>query len=217
MDRDNSVKPRLFGKVTATVTHELQNVLAIIKENAGLMDDLISLTPDEEAKYLPPRLSKCLVLIKQQVKRGVGLTSNLNGFAHTADQSVQKVDVIKLTQRLLELTGRLSQNAGVETTLKESLAPLCVETDPLQLQACLQLSLECLLSLSPPGSIISLYFKGNKAIASIELIVENETQSVSDMSQALVETSPWDELEHAAQAINVSSVPAIDGIVLKFI
>ena len=40
--RQSSAKPGLqfFGKVSASIAHEIKNVLAIINENAGLLEDL---------------------------------------------------------------------------------------------------------------------------------------------------------------------------------
>lgn len=37
-----------FGKITAGITHEMKNVLAIIKESSGLMEDLILLRPEDD-------------------------------------------------------------------------------------------------------------------------------------------------------------------------
>ena len=34
---------RFFGKITASVTHEIKNALATINENAGLMTDYIEM------------------------------------------------------------------------------------------------------------------------------------------------------------------------------
>ncbi|MCP3901564.1 MAG: sensor histidine kinase, partial [Desulfobacteraceae bacterium] len=41
-------KAAFFGKITASITHEIQNVLAIIKENAGLMEDFLLINQSGE-------------------------------------------------------------------------------------------------------------------------------------------------------------------------
>ena len=38
-----------FGKVTASITHEIQNVLSIIKESSGLIDDVLSFSGKDAA------------------------------------------------------------------------------------------------------------------------------------------------------------------------
>ena len=40
MDSKEEAGLRFFGMMTASVSHEIKNVLAIINENAGLMSDL---------------------------------------------------------------------------------------------------------------------------------------------------------------------------------
>ena len=36
-----------FGKITAGITHEIKNVLAIIQESSGLMEDILAVTEDD--------------------------------------------------------------------------------------------------------------------------------------------------------------------------
>jgi len=38
-----------FGRITAGVTHELKNVLAIVNESSGLMQDLLALSKEAPA------------------------------------------------------------------------------------------------------------------------------------------------------------------------
>jgi hypothetical protein len=40
---------QFFGKMTASISHEIKNVLAIINENAGLLEDRDAAT----GKYVP--------------------------------------------------------------------------------------------------------------------------------------------------------------------
>jgi hypothetical protein len=79
-------KAAFMGRITAGVTHEIKNVLAIIKESAGLMEDLFELSKDHAP---PPRekFLRTLTRITEQVRRGVDLATNLNEFAHTSDES----------------------------------------------------------------------------------------------------------------------------------
>ncbi len=217
MSSHDTLKPKLFGKITASVTHEMQNVLAIIKENAGLMEDLINLTSREDSEILLQRLSGCLTTIKNQVTRGVGLAFNLNGFAHTADHSQQTVDIIKITERLLTLTERISRNAGIETLLEPHDTPLRMETDPIQFQVCLHLSLECLLLTAPLHSVISFAFKkDNNSVSVVEIKTTHPDTPIPDMTQTIPVAAPWNELIQAVQPINAQVEPTASGIVLSF-
>ena len=48
-----------LGRITAAFTHEMKNVLAIIKESAGLMEDLLALS-QEAAFPHRDRFARCL-------------------------------------------------------------------------------------------------------------------------------------------------------------
>ena len=41
MSTSGSREAAFIGKITASATHEIRNVLAIVKESAGLIDDLM--------------------------------------------------------------------------------------------------------------------------------------------------------------------------------
>ncbi len=54
------------GKITASITHELQNVLAIIQESCGLMEDFILLSEDS-SDSLKEKLASSLGTIYRQL------------------------------------------------------------------------------------------------------------------------------------------------------
>ena len=96
-----------MGKITAGVTHEMKNVLAIIRESAGLMEDLLSVAKDDS---FPARekFLKILSGIDDQVTRGVGLANALNQFAHGPDQPLATVDMNGLIDQLVFLCQRFA-------------------------------------------------------------------------------------------------------------
>ncbi len=78
----NQRETAFMGRVTAGVTHELKNVLAIIKESAGLIEDILALNKDLAGPH-QEKVVRVLSNIRQQVDRGVDLSSRLNAFAHS--------------------------------------------------------------------------------------------------------------------------------------
>jgi signal transduction histidine kinase len=93
MDTVNSERERLrfFGRITAAATHDLKNVLAIVNENAGLLEDLCALA--ERGQLTPDRLTHASGRIREQVKRGDGIMRRLNDFAHSTDHDASQVDL----------------------------------------------------------------------------------------------------------------------------
>ena len=101
-----------LGRITAAFTHEMKNVLAIIKESAGLMEDLLALS--QEATFPQrDRFVRCLTTIAAQTKRGVELSGRLNRFAHSPDQDIATVDLNDILEQVVFLSGRFARLKGV--------------------------------------------------------------------------------------------------------
>jgi hypothetical protein len=137
-------KTAFVGRVTASVTHEIQNVLAIVKESAGLMDDILEMDSDNMCDP-DGRLKKSIDTVKKQAYRGVTLTSALNGFAHTSDHAVSRVNVYDTLEKMIFLTRRLFSRKGLEITLAECDGSPSIETDGILFQMAL---FQCLDVLS---------------------------------------------------------------------
>ncbi len=96
---------KFFGKITATVTHELNNTLGIINENAGLIEDLAMISKQGN----PPDIDKWMEItqkIGDQVKRTNEIVNNLNSFAHSTDHSKAVVNPDRLLRILVTLSTR---------------------------------------------------------------------------------------------------------------
>ncbi|MEA1946209.1 MAG: hypothetical protein U9N83_02770, partial [Thermodesulfobacteriota bacterium] len=79
MNKCTDKEVAFFGKITAGITHELKNVLAIIRESSGLIGDIMSISPEAIIKY-QEKIQNSMVRIKDQIERGVNLTDRLNKF-----------------------------------------------------------------------------------------------------------------------------------------
>ncbi len=102
-----------FGRMTASVSHELKNVFAVINENAGLMEDLIALS--ERGRPLDAkRLALLASKTREQVKRGDQIVKNLNLFAHSVDRDKAPVSLSELLTLSTALAARLATNKGYE-------------------------------------------------------------------------------------------------------
>ena len=83
---------QFYGKITASVSHEIKNVLAIINENAGLLEDLTLMT-DRGQPIDPARLKTMAAVVQKQIGRADGILNNMNRFAHSIDKTVAEVDL----------------------------------------------------------------------------------------------------------------------------
>ena len=100
-----------MGKITAGATHEMNNVLATIRESGGLLQDLMGLCQDSSFPYREKFL-KVLTNIDDQVRRGVELATKLNKFSHSMDNPETRIDaqtILQLNLFLMHRFARLKQ------------------------------------------------------------------------------------------------------------
>jgi signal transduction histidine kinase len=124
--REKAMREAAFmGAVTASITHEVQNVLAIIQQSAGLMGDLLDLSRRETLKSLGFRkgfqyhdkFSTLIAAINDQVKRGSDLSDGLNRLAHVPDTAADVTDLARAAGLLFSLIGRIARKRRVEFVL----------------------------------------------------------------------------------------------------
>ena len=98
---------RFFGEMSASISHEIKNVLAIVNENAGLLQDLVLIHAKQGRALDPERLQRVATSLQRQVERGDRIARDLNRFSHSADAAVEQVDVVEMVQFMLRLGSRL--------------------------------------------------------------------------------------------------------------
>ncbi|WP_054693217.1 hypothetical protein [Desulfosarcina cetonica] len=96
---------RFFGEISASISHELKNVLAIVNENAGLLDDMVRMS-EQGLCLAPERVSRAALSIIRQVARGDRIIKNMNRFAHSADLPREDLDIREVVDFIPELTAR---------------------------------------------------------------------------------------------------------------
>ena len=189
-----------FGKVTAGVTHEIRNVLAIIKESCGLMEDILCLVRNERPEPRE-RLESALSRIQAQVDRGVAIATHLNKFAHSTDQSVAEVDLVEMIEQVVFLAQRFARLSEVKLEAKPHKSPLTIFTAPVRLQMAVFLSVELLFNLLPSGGEIAL--SASKVDQMYEVGVQWKAQSlgVQDPQEVIMSSENWGELQNAMNSL----------------
>jgi C4-dicarboxylate-specific signal transduction histidine kinase len=137
---NGSSELRFFGTVTSSVSHELKNVLAIVNENAGMIEDLLAFAAQGRA-IDPARLLKAAQAIKVQIRRGDTIIKNLNSLAHSVDETEAAVVVDQAVELALGLTARMAAMRGVAVTMGPPADSVTVRTAPFAFQ---QLMWRCL-------------------------------------------------------------------------
>jgi C4-dicarboxylate-specific signal transduction histidine kinase len=127
---------QFIGKMTASITHEIKNVLAVIRENAGLMEDLIAMG-EKKGGVDPARIQSLAEKIGQQAMKADGIVQNMNHFAHSMDDFIADVDLGKTLDLLAALSGRIATVRGVTLKTRVPDAPVWIKTHPILLETLL--------------------------------------------------------------------------------
>jgi signal transduction histidine kinase len=156
---------RFFGKMTASISHELKNVLAIINENAGLLADL-ALMADKGMPLKPERLKTLAEKIISQIQRADGIIRNTNTFAHSVDESVRQIDLGELLSLLVALSNRFAAMREVTLESKLPQSPVNIRTNQFFLENLMWLCLDFAMDAAGGGKtvVLSTEKTGNGAL-----------------------------------------------------
>jgi signal transduction histidine kinase len=146
---------QFFGEMTASISHDLKNVLAVINENAGLLEDLCLMA--EKGRPLDlARLKRISGDVQHQVRRGNQLITHMNKFAHTTDSESLAIDLRELLELLATLSVRSASMRGVSLEVSRSSAPVTVTTFPFGLLNLLWLCLNYAMAAAGPENTVEL-------------------------------------------------------------
>jgi len=101
---------RFFGAMSASVSHEIRNKLAVINEKAGLVEDIAVAMRSGRAPD-PDRLETQARKIIEQIRQANSMVRALNRLAHSTDESDTTVDVTDMVALAVELYGRAAAMA----------------------------------------------------------------------------------------------------------
>ena len=144
-----------FGKMSASISHEIKNVLAIINENAGLLEDYILMT-EKGIPLDPVRLKTLAEKCGAQIRRADGIIKNMNRLSHSIDKSEQAVDLSDILELAPALFGRFAAMKGVVVETKTIEVPLIITTSLFFLLNVIWLCLDLSLDVAGPEKKIGL-------------------------------------------------------------
>ncbi|MBI9110921.1 sensor histidine kinase [Maridesulfovibrio ferrireducens] len=185
-----------FGKVSATISHDVKNVLAIINEEAGLLHDL-SLMAAQGMELEPERLVKLAEKIQNQIKRGDSIIKNMNRFAHSVDVPECEIDLSETVSLVIALFTRMAAAKCVTVTLKEG-EKVTAKCDPFSTEMLIARCLE-----------VSMDSAGKDSEITVEVLMKNSEKVIS------VHGLEQDVAEKEFQAIEVLSKNANASVKMK--
>jgi C4-dicarboxylate-specific signal transduction histidine kinase len=146
---------QFFGRMSASISHELKNALAIINENSGLLSDYIHMAGKGMALE-PERFEKIARRIDAQTQRADAIIKNLNQFAHSVDVPSKSLDLNEILNLLVALHNRPAAMRQVALEPRPAESAVMVTTNPFLLLNILGLVLSHALHAVPAGGTMPL-------------------------------------------------------------
>lgn len=144
-----------MGEVLASVTHDMQNIMAIIKESGALADDILALNGPPRMKH-GDKLAQAQRNIQEQVLRGRDLMLMLNGFAHAAADFPASGDLSRFSRQITVLAERMVRlkDCRLEKTFPDK--PLAVRGNALMIMQAIYVSMAAITRICTAGDVIRL-------------------------------------------------------------
>jgi len=155
MSRPEDRDAAFVAEVTAGTTHEIRNILAIVKESAGLIEDLINAF-NKRGSLDQEKLMRSLGRIDAQVARGTELLSNLSRFAHSLDDTQDAIDVTREIQQVASLCQFRARRRRHLLQVEPGGQNPKVVANPFRFQMSLFAAVGCCLEQLPEGSTVSI-------------------------------------------------------------
>ena len=144
-----------FGAITASVTHEINNVFAIINEHSGLLSDWLE--GSKKGRPLDPeKIERINDTISRQIRRGRNIVKTLNRFAHSADVPEKEIDLNETMGNLVELLQRFAQKTRSRLATAFPPQPVRIETNPFALQQAVFACVAAFLAESGPEDSVTI-------------------------------------------------------------
>jgi C4-dicarboxylate-specific signal transduction histidine kinase len=136
---------RFFGSVSAAISHEINNRIAVINEKAGLLVDLSTMMArgkEIDVSRFEVQSNK----IVEQVRLAKETIRNLNRFAHSIDVDRTRVEVQELLEFVVALYARKTETTQATLVVSESCDPVAMTANPFFLLVLIGRAIDVALS-----------------------------------------------------------------------
>jgi len=155
MGATENAEAAFIARMTASTTHELRNVLAVVKESAGLIEDL-TLAFQQRKTVNPEKLLQATRRIDVQVTRGADLLTSLSRLAHGLDHAVEQVALGSHARQVGFLCQRSARQGRHILTVDGDGDGPTVPANSLAVQMMMVTAIDCCLEQWPEASAIAM-------------------------------------------------------------
>lgn len=167
MNGSENPEAAFLAVMTASATHEVRNVLAIIKESAGLIQDMVHLF-EKKGSLDRDKLHRTVDRIDTQVKRGADLLTSLNRLSHTLDSRTTTVELNSEVRELVFLSQRSARKRRQNLKVLFGDRDIPLTLNQLHLDMVLFSALGLLLDSLREGAAITVEVMEPGGVAAVE-------------------------------------------------
>jgi C4-dicarboxylate-specific signal transduction histidine kinase len=200
-----------IARMTASTTHELRNALAVVKESAGLVDDLTQALQRRKS-IDPDKMLSATRRIDAQVARAADLLTSLNRLAHGLDHARERLDLGQHIRHVVFLCQRFARLRRSRLELGPDGDGHAVRANALHLLMLLTAAIDCCLERLPEESVIGVRVSGTAAGPAIELT--GSTDGVAP-SASPDDTAAWPRLTGLAERLGVTVAARAPGFGIR--
>ncbi len=185
-----------FGKMTASISHEIKNKLATIKEESGLMADLFEMS--ERGRPLDTaRIKELMEKIISRVDEIDVILKRLNSFAHSSDEPVRTFDLKELLDLIVGLCQRFASMKKVKLEAGASNERIQVKGNPFLLQRLIYAVIDKAMAAAGEGGKITVSLR--EAGKSAHLVFTGSFEN-----PAKIKESAFEDVEHVLEILGAA-------------
>jgi hypothetical protein len=160
---------RFLARQTSTQSHELTNVLNIINEFVGLLNDMVGAFACGRS-IEPARFKEIVAKTQRQVQRGETIIRGINQLAHSVDSIIGTLPLAELNARVTFLAGRLLRLDRARLTVSQPEPDVALVGYVLGYQQAVLTAMELALEAGAENHALELRFETSPN--NVEIIIE---------------------------------------------
>ena len=148
-------------RILASATHEMQNILAVIKESGALALDVLNLNGPPRMKH-GDKLFSALETLDAQVERGRALMMALNTCAHAAAAECEVLELSVFCDRAAVLSERMARLKECSLKFVKGLDKGQIRADGFDFLQSVYRAVELVLAGCRPGDTLTLALRATE-------------------------------------------------------
>lgn len=144
-----------YSKVSASISHEIKNSLAVLNESAGYLED-VTLMAKKGMNVNMERLESLAGTMLKQVQRSNAIVNNMNRLAHSLDDPASQIDLNPLLELMISLSERTTVTRGFKVSAASSDAAVTITTHPFFLENLIWLILDFAMTVTGDAKTIAM-------------------------------------------------------------